>query len=434
MRRKTILSLLLLASTGLFAGETIKKGLNLGILPAISFNSDEGFQYGAIVNLFNYGDGTRYPKYDHSYYLEVSHYTKGSNVFRFYFDSDKLLKGIRTFADISYITEDMLDFYGFNGYQSDYSATRENGNRAFYKMSQKQLRFLADFRGKLPVKNLYWEASYNLVNYNNQAVNYTKLNENTDFPALTPGESLYEKYINWGLLDPKEVNGGLVNAFKAGLQYDTRNVMNNPDKGFCSEALIEVAPSVLNESPYARYSLMHQQYQSIVKNRLNLAVRVGIQGKIGNNNIPFYRIPVLMSPFAFRTTVTGLGGSNSVRGLLRNRVVGDAFALGNFELRWKALNFRFINQNFYLGVNGFYDAAYILDPFGTDIASNITISTSDKADYFNLDTKDGLHSGIGGGLKIVMNENFIVSVELAKALNKSDGEGLYTYIRLNYLF
>lgn len=431
MKRITILVLLFLTITGINAQETTKKGLNLGILPAVSFNTDEGFQYGAIMNLFNYGNGTNYPNYDQSYYLELSKYTKGSTVLRFYFDSDQLLKGVRTFADLSYITEDMLDFFGFNGYLSDYSPTKENSNRAFYKMSQKQLRFLVDFRGNLPVEHLYWEASYNLVNYVNEAVDYDQLNKNTDFPTLTPGESLYEKYVGWNILNAKEANGGLVSAFKFGLLYDTRNVLNNPDKGFSSEALIEIAPGFMNESPYARYSLMHKHYQNIVKDRLNLAVRLGVQGKIGNNEIPFYRRTVFMSPFATRTSPTALGGANSLRGIMRNRVVGDAFALGNFELRWKVLNFRFINQNFYVGLNGFFDTGYLLDPIEWELSA---MTPTEKTEFMNLDTKDSFHSSLGGGLKVAMNQNFIISVEMGKPMNVSDGSKMGTYINLNYLF
>ena len=37
----------------------IKTGWNMGALPAISFDSDLGFQYGAVVNFFNYGDGSK---------------------------------------------------------------------------------------------------------------------------------------------------------------------------------------------------------------------------------------------------------------------------------------------------------------------------------------------------------------------------------------
>ncbi len=429
MKRNTILVLIILTFSNLQAQETAKKGFNLGVLPAVSFNSDEGFQYGAILNLFNYGNGANYPKYDQSYYLELSKYTKGSTVMRFYFDSDQLLKGVRTFVDLSYITEDMLDFFGYNGYQSDYSASLESSNRAFYKMSQKQFRLLADFRGNLPVEHLYWEASYNFVNYKNASIDYDKLNESSDLPDVTT--SLYDKYVGWNVIKAKEADGGIVSAFKAGVLYDTRNALNNPDKGFSSEALIEVAPGFMNESPYARYSLMHKHYQSLIKDRLNLAVRVGVQGKIGKNEIPFYRRTVFMSPFANRTSPTALGGANSLRGIMRNRIVGDAFALGNFELRWKVFNFKLINQNFYLGLNGFYDTGYILDPIDWDL-SNLT--PTEKSEYFNLDTKDCFHSSLGGGLKVAMNQNFIISVEIGKPLNESDGSKMGTYINLNYLF
>lgn len=429
MKRNMILALFILCCTCLHAQESAKKGLNLGVLPAISFNSDEGFQYGAVLNLFNYGDGTRYPKYDQTYYLELSKFTKGSTVMRFYFDSDQLLEGVRTFVDLSYITEDMLDFFGFNGYQSNYATFEESTNRAFYKMSQKQLRLLADFKGPLLIEHLYWEASYNLVNYQNGSVDYDKLNATSDLPDVTT--SLYDKYVGWNILSAKEADGGLVSAFKAGILYDTRNALSNPDKGFSSEALIEVAPGFMNESPYVRYSLMHKHYHSIIKDRLNLAVRLGVQGKIGNNDIPFYRRTVFMSPFATRTSPTALGGANSLRGVMRNRVVGDAFALGNFELRWKVLNFKFINQNFYLGLNGFFDTGYILDPIDWNL-SNLT--PSEKANYFNLETKDSFHSSLGGGFKVAMNQNFIISFEVGKPLNESDGSKTGTYINLNYLF
>lgn len=431
MKKTSLLLLLLMASTGLKAQESIKKGLNLGVLPAVSFNTDEGFQYGAVLNLFNYGDGTHYPKYDQSYYLELSKYTKGSTVLRFYFDSDKLLKGVRTFVDLSYITEEMLDFYGFNGYQSTYSPSQEESNRALYKFNQKQARFLADFRGNLPIEHLYWEASYNLVNYAVGAVDYDKLNKNADLPALTPGESLYEKYVGWDILDSKEANGGLVSALKFGLLYDTRNVLNNPDKGFSSEALVEIAPSFMNESPYTRYSLLHKHYKSLIKDRLNLAVRLGIQGKIGQNDIPFYRRTVFMSPFATRTSPAALGGANSLRGIMRNRVVGDAFALGNFELRWKVVNFRLINQNFYLGMNGFFDTGYLMDPVDWDLSN---VSSTEKDSYFKLNEPDTFHSSLGVGCKVAMNQNFIISVEMGKPLNSSDGSKMGTYINLNYLF
>jgi hypothetical protein len=425
-----ILASMLLTTFFVQAQESGKKGYNLGALPAVSFNTDEGFQYGAIVNLFNYGDGSRYPRYDQSYYLELSKYTKGSSVLRFYFDSDQLIEGLRTFADISYIDETMVDFYGFNGYKSRYSKSLEESNRAWYKISQKQARLLLDLKGNLGGSHFYWVGSFNLVNYKVAPVDYKKLNQNEDYEALSPGNSMYEKYTNWNLIKNEQADGGLVSALKAGFGYDSRAVLNNPDKGLCSEILLEWAPGFMNESPYARYSVLHRQYFNLVREKLNLAIRLGMQGKIGNRSVPFYRNNVLMSPFANRTNPTGLGGTNSLRGILRNRVTGDAFAFCNTELRWKAWKFRLLNQNFYLGINGFFDAGQVVDPINWNISN---VSTQDLANYFSLNAEDGLHSSVGGGMKLAMNENFVISCEWGKSLDKRDGEkGMY--INLNYLF
>src|SRR5690554_1919738 len=81
--------------------EVTKTGWNFGALPTITFDTDLGFQYGALVNLYNYDDGSRYPNYEHSLYFEVSRFTKGSGINRFYYDSDQLIKGLQTSLDIS---------------------------------------------------------------------------------------------------------------------------------------------------------------------------------------------------------------------------------------------------------------------------------------------------------------------------------------------
>ena len=123
--KRNILTVLLLLAFGVMlqaqntdSTETkrIKTGWNFGALPAVSFDTDLGFQYGALVNFFYYGNGSTYPKYLHSLYGEVSRYTKGSGINRFFYDSEHLIPGIRVTSDISFLTEKALDFYGFNGF------------------------------------------------------------------------------------------------------------------------------------------------------------------------------------------------------------------------------------------------------------------------------------------------------------------------------
>jgi hypothetical protein len=432
MKRSFLFFFLIFTTLVFSAEEKIKSGYNLGALPAVSYNSDLGFQYGAILNLFNYGNGSRYPAYDHSAYLEISRYIKGSGVFRFYYDSEKLISGIRSFIELSYLTDDLMDFYGFNGYKSNYYADLVESNRVFYKMSQKQTRLLADFKGCLPVNNLFWIVSYNFENYKIGTVDFEKLNKvvYSSDPDYLTGENLYSNYINIGLIGRKEAKGGTLNAFKAGLVYD-RPVLNNPKKGSYTEALIDYAPIFMNELPYARYSLIHCQYKNIIKDKLNAAIRLYTQGQIGSQIVPFFRRTQLMSPFSKRTNVTGLGGSNSLRGVLRNKVVGDAVAFGNIELRWKVVNFRFFNQNFYFGINGFFDTGIILDPVNWD---KDKLTGENTFAYVNFYAKDGFHSSTGGGIKVAMNKNFVIPAEVGKALDERDGEALNAYINLNYLF
>ena len=82
---KKLISLALLL--GLFccqatkAQEITKTGYNFGPLPVVAFDADKGFQYGALLNIFNFGDGSYYPNYKEKWYIEASFYTKGTQFF-----------------------------------------------------------------------------------------------------------------------------------------------------------------------------------------------------------------------------------------------------------------------------------------------------------------------------------------------------------------
>ena len=55
-----------------------------------------------------------------------------------------------------------------------------------------------------------------------------------------------------------------------------------------------------------------------------------------------------------------------------------------------------------------------------------------EGDYFS-DDKETLHASWGAGLRIVMNQNFIIAVDHGRAFKKEDGVA-GTYIGLNFLF
>lgn len=413
----------------------IKTGWTFGALPAISFNSDLGLQYGGLVNLYYFGDGSSYPKYMHSVYAEISRFTKGSGVNRLFYDSEYLIPNIRVTADLSYFTEKALDFYGFNGYNSLYNATLEDDthaeylSRMFYRHERNMFRFTLDFQGQLSGRELRWIGGIGLMNNSISKVDIEALNEGQDEEDMLPNEpGLYDRYLEWGIISPTESDGGNAHHFKLGVIYDSRDNEPNPMSGVWSEAVIFAAPGFLGNGDfaYSRISLTHRQYFTIVERDLSFAYRLNYQGTLGGN-VPFYMLPYMINSFSLSSNTDGLGGSKTVRGVLRNRIVGDGMVFGNFEMRWKFFRTVLFNQNIYLALNGFMDAGQVVSNKKIDVPAG-----SPFYSFYNPD-EESMHISLGGGFRIAMNENFIIALDYGKPLDSRDGGG-GLYIGLNYLF
>lgn len=411
-------------------------GFSFGALPTITFDADMGFQYGGLVNVFDYGDGSIYPGYKHSVKLEISRYTRGSGINQLFYDSKYLLpNNIRFTADLSYLTEKGLDFYGFNGYQSKYNQAFVDEDsddyitRMFYRHERKLFRFTTDLQGKLYGDHLRWVGGIAFLNIKAAAIDTAALNKKKDADEKLPYvKNLYDKYVDWGLLDEKERDGGSANFFKLGVVYDTRDKEASATKGMWSEALLIYSPGFLfnKEFSFTKVVLIHRQYFTIVPNKFTVAYRLGYQGTIGGR-APFYFEPYMISSFTSATKTDGLGGAKSLRGILRNRVVGDGVAYGNFEMRWKFLQTHIGKANLYFALNGFADAGIVLKQFEIDESK---IPENELNTYFDFSSdKDKLHPAAGAGLRIALNENFILAVDYGLALNKQDGaKGLYISI------
>ncbi len=428
----------------------IKKGWNFGGLPVISFDSDLGFQYGVLGSIYHYGDGSRYPEFDHRFYVEASWFTKGSGIFRFAYESDKLIKNIRLNFDISYNPDDAYDFLGFNGYEAVYNQdwTDQDAEayktRAFYKLGRKMFKTRVDFAGHLAVKNLYWTAGLEYYDVKINSVDIDKYNKGKSeedlLPSLDSLPGLYERYQEWNLITADNKDGGNVFGIKAGLMYDSRNTRAHPTKGIWTEVGVFYAPSFANDvdNGYLKIYATHRQYLSLVKNRLTFAYRVGYQTSVVNE-APWYAEQFIITSELRGTTSEGLGGGKTLRGIKRNRVVGDGVLYGNLELRWKVVFFKLIGQNFYIGLNGFVDGGQIVKLIPTEEQVNALPDENDliypafhKADYFDLGAEK-LHSSYGLGLRIAMNENFIIALDYGRVMSEKDG-GSGVYIGLNYLF
>ncbi|TCO09848.1 Omp85 family outer membrane protein [Natronoflexus pectinivorans] len=417
-----------------------KQGWGFGVLPAISFDADLGFQYGGLVNFFHYGDGSRFPDYDHSLYFEISRYTGGSGVFRFYYDSDRLFEGLRVTTDLTYMPEQAYDFYGFNGYESVFNKSWEDDgsadyrSRMFYKMQHNLFRFKTDVQGAIGDGNFRWIAGVNLLNFDIGSVDIDRLNrrrsDEDQLPSLEEQPGLYERYLDWGIIPEKHSTGGFVPEIKAGVVFDSRDNRPNPMRGVWTEAVVLVAPEFLGATTgFSKLAITHRQYFTIIPEDLSFACRLGWQHTI-LGDVPWYYQSQIITSVMAGSTSTGLGGVRSLRGIRRNRVVGDGMVFGNFELRWKPLYFSLLNQQFYLGVNSFLDAGRSTSK--VDVKSHISGIDAPIDDYFDFGA-EALHVSYGLGIRVVMNRNFIIAVDYGRAVNEQDGDSGF-YVGLNYLF
>lgn len=417
---KKLISLALLL--GLFccqatkAQEITKTGYNFGPLPVVAFDADKGFQYGALLNIFNFGDGSYYPNYKEKWYIEASFYTKGTQFFTLSYDSKHLIPGVRTSFAATHMVDKALDFYGFNGYESFYDSSL---GTAFYRMDRRVTMAKADFSGNIWDNKLFWEAGYFL--------SHTQAGVREESET-----SLFENYAKWGLLPESDINGGTTSMLRLGLLYDTRDREGAPSRGIWAEAHTLLAPKFLGgtqaESFY-RYAITFRHYLPLYNDQVVFAYRLNYQGTFGNY-APYYDLPFL-SVFGEGFNRDAVGGYRTVRGMLRNRVQGLDVAFFNAELRYRFVEFQLWNQNIAFGVNAFCDGGMTVRKL--EVTPNEVYRAEYEAYRALGSANDRLHLTAGAGLRFIMNQNFIVAFEYGKPFNKQDGNGSF-YINTGFLF
>lgn len=426
----------------------VKTGLNFGPLPAVAYDADKGFQYGVILQIFNYGDGHNYPNYDSKTYLEYSRFSKGSQLIQARYDNKELIPGVRWSSSARINIDKAYDFYGFNGYASNYDAERVAKGKAgdaflyspFYRYQRNEVLLKSDFMGHVN-PNLQWAAGvfanyFKLSSIDRESINKGKSDAEAFPDAVT---TLYDIYKATGVISEDEADGGLASGFRLGLVYDTRDKEGAPSSGIWASAHITAALPGISKIPYYRYALAWRQYIPLIDNNvLTFAYRIGYEGNIGSK-APFYALPYITN-MGEKCDFEGMGGYSTVRGIMRTRAIGLDMALYNVELRWRFVNFALFNQNIALGLSAFSDGTMVTR--GRDISALKAVPAIPSAVLNAEVDNDRPHITFGAGLRFIMNENFIVAAEYGSPLThftknsplyNQDGTGAF-YINLGYLF
>ena len=420
MKRLIAAAILLALAAGAHAQDKVKRGFNSVPYPVVGYSDDLGIQYGLNYTFFDYGDGSIFPNYRHKAVMEFSRYTRGQTGLKLTYQSAYLIPGIRFSAALAYNMNPMYHFYGFNG--SAMPVNRKLDRKegvAFYDIDRKFIRAVATFQGPI-FEGLDWAAGVNFLSYRIGTLNPKY--------GYDPEYSLYNEYVKSGVIRQDEAAGGNVLEFNAGLVYDTRNATSIPSKGIWSELYLTGAPDVFGTGHhYTRLSAHFRHYIGIVdSDRLTFAYHLAYQGIISGDP-PFYILQNITSLVVNKTVNEGLGNKNTIRGTLYNRFIGKGYVWANFETRIKLFGFMARNQAFYIATNPFFDCGAIVSPYRLELIREMQGGSGSYRDATKF------HGSYGAGLKLVMNRNFIMSVEVARPLNRDDGRfGLI--MGSNYLF
>ena len=482
---KKIISMFLVASAFVFSAaaqeavqeeaaqepeKEVKKGWSFGLLPTATYSVDNGFQAGAFGDIYYYGDGKTYPDPLHKISWEGSYFTH-SHRMRFYlaYDSKYLIPNMRVNASVTYVGDPLYTFWGFNGpaaiqnydVWSSRKITLDNGNNVnYYGMSRDMLRVLANFQGQI-VPHLNWAAGINFWYWKLGSMrdNGVVINKETKEKSYYDKDlTIFETYKDLGLINANEANGGMSLEVNAGVVYDTRDIEAAPNKGIWAEAYLNGAPYAGNPqtglySPYLKACVYFRHYVSIPipipAGNPVFAYRLAWQQTLAGET-PFYMIqnvPLLVQ----RNMISeGFGSSNTIRGVRENRILAEGLAWANMELRVKLVNFKLFNQFFYIALNPFFDAGIITKPYritekwlkdnnfanGEIYDAKLTspVLGLDSALIYNDANRKKLIYSAGAGLKIAMNQNFIISAEFAKCFTPGMDAGLWIGIGINYQF
>ena len=224
--------------------------------------------------------------------------------------------------------------------------------------------------------------------------------------------------------------------------YDTRDIEAAPNRGIWAEAYLN--GNVLDHK-YLKACAYFRHYVSIPIHLFKagdpvFAYRLAWQQTIAGQT-PFYMIqnvPLLVQ----RNMISeGFGSSNTIRGIRENRILTEGFAWANTELRIKLVSFKFIKQFFYLAVNPFFDMGMVtkgyresvFEPAANRVDPRLATLGVNPAIYDPARAGDIITSG-GAGLKLAMNQNFIISVEFAHCFYNEMVADPWIGICINYLF
>lgn len=414
----SVVSALLLASTPLAVAaddEPPEDGFNMGALPALNYNSDEGFGYGVIGTGYWYRDGLRPYKYG----LTVRVFLTTKNVHAHMVRLDALDVAdlpLRVTAQAGYFSTLAANFCGYVG----------DGHCGVNSASIAESA--ADVAGLTGTAREDFVRRYYLMRYTEPYLNIQTRTRIKDLPHKveviggyrgslymqgTPGDespwpgSLYDtEYFQQDAVS--QGDAGFSSVLQTGMVFDNRDSEPAPNSGYWSEFSVRGGGAFTGSNwTFGGVNLTHRQYQTIIDDWLVSATRGVFDSAFGD--LPTQE----MVRMGGLVDYSAIGGQYGGRGMRAWRLIGKTKFLVQEELRLTFARFTPGTQSINLGTVFFGD-------YGVAAPSIQELSLAESG------------FGTGAGLRVTWNTNFIVRVDAGFSPVEDWSNKLY--INLDHIF
>jgi hypothetical protein len=366
-----------------------RKRTQVTALPALNYDSDEGFGYGVVGGIYRYDDDDR-SLYTWSLEPTIFFTTNGRREVFLFSDMPYLFGGAwRLSINVGFSRECCAPYYGFgNGSEFDPALAADSIAPRFYTYDRDRWTFVA---------NLQWRAKPTLRFLAGLAV-FHNASE-----SRGPNTRFAED-VAAGVVPTETLSAASVGP-KFGIVFDTRDFERDPHRGVWIAALVWQGLEFLGSATsFTRVTGAARGYLPLGPS-FTLAGRVLGERIAGTMSVSM--MPNMGSSFR---DYEGIGGGSSVRGVFRARFLGGSRFLGNAELRWRGGQFSGFGARMRFGAVAFVDAGREWDVGGTD--------------------PDRLPVGRGAGFRWSWGDAFVVAIDFGHGTEA----GTQMYLGLGHLF
>jgi len=391
-----------------FKDSSYTKSFNL--VPILAFDSDNGFRYGATINIFRIkksdikGD---FRPFSDNFFIRGFNSTKGNFQGTLLLESNSLIPNKKTFIEISAARENSFDFYGLNGYLSGYDKRLVSEGQPEFIHKNYYRHSKSFIKGRIDIQ-------HNLFS------SYTRLLTGVSFVRNFTAQdslSLLSEYAQQGLIDP--IGSPTTSMqFTFGLIQEKRNNQFYCTKGHWHDFFFVYSQN--KNSSYLKSIVTLRNYIPIISKRnifmFRLTGQNTLAGKIPYDHSGYY--------FDSRLSTDGIGGINNLRGKPRNRMIAKGFILLNSEFKRTLFTKEIKKSEYTVDASLFGDHYLITQLYKFDNNSSPTNYDPNQSRYC---------ATLGLGTYIVINKNSVISINYGYPVTKNE-QGGRLYIGAGFMF